>query len=167
MLSRLDPQSAARISPRDWSRTMRALEVYFQTGRRMSEAQPRTPPPPEIAARVRVIALNPPRNALYEKINRRAEIMFDRGLVEEVISLIESGIPPDAKAFQAHGYRRVVEHLQGRRTREDALNQMKLDTRHYAKRQLTWWRSWPGVKWIYRFGVEQEAFEEAAAHLGI
>ncbi|HEY7911542.1 MAG TPA: tRNA (adenosine(37)-N6)-dimethylallyltransferase MiaA [Blastocatellia bacterium] len=167
MLSRLDPSSASRISPRDWSRTMRALEVYFQTGRRLSEAQPRTPPPPEIAARVRVIALNPPRKALYEKINRRAELMFERGLVEEVLSLIESGIPPDAKAFQAHGYRRVVEYLQGKRAREDALNQMKLDTRHYAKRQLTWWRSWPGVKWIYRFGDEQEAFEEAAAHLGL
>jgi tRNA dimethylallyltransferase len=114
-----------------------------------------------------VIALNPPRKALYEKINRRAELMFERGLVEEVLSLIESGIPPDAKAFQAHGYRRVVEYLQGKRAREDALNQMKLDTRHYAKRQLTWWRSWPGVKWIYRFGDEQEAFEEAAAHLGL
>ncbi len=165
MLARLDPQSSSRISPRDWSRTMRALEVYFQTGRRLSEAQPRTPPPPEIAPRVRVIALSPPRDALYEKINRRAEIMFDRGLIEEVISLIETGVPTDAKAFQAHGYRRVVEHLQGKRTREDALNQMKLDTRHYAKRQLTWWRSWPGVKWIYRFGDEPEAFEEASAHL--
>ena len=80
---------------------------------------------------------------------------------EEVESLIASGVPATAKAFQAHGYRRVVEYLQGKRTREDALNQMKLDTRHYAKRQLSWWRSWPGVKWIERFGYEAEAFEEA------
>jgi tRNA dimethylallyltransferase len=87
--------------------------------------------------------------------------MFARGLVEEVESLIASGVPASAKAFQAHGYRRVVEYLEGKRTREDALNQMKLDTRHYAKRQLTWWRAWPDVKWIDRFGDEPEAFEEA------
>ena len=91
--------------------------------------------------------------------------MFERGLVEEVESLIASGVPADAKAFQAHGYRRVVEYLQGRRTREDALNQMKLDTRHYAKRQLTWWRAWPDVKWINHFGNGEEAFREARAFL--
>jgi tRNA dimethylallyltransferase len=59
----------------------------------------------------------------------------------------------------------VVEHLEGKRTRDDALNQMKLDTRHYAKRQLSWWRSWVGVKWIDRFGDERDAFEEADRYL--
>jgi len=161
MLSRVDRQAAKNISPRDWSRTMRALEFRFQTGRRISELQPAMPEPPELASRVRVISLDPPREQLYAQINKRAEEMFDRGLVEEVESLIASGVPPTAKAFQAHGYRRVVEYLQGKRTREDALNQMKLDTRHYAKRQLSWWRSWPGVKWIERFGYEAEALEEA------
>src|SRR5258705_3813504 len=91
--------------------------------------------------------------------------MFERGLVEEVKALLSSGVPPAAKAFQAHGYRRVVEYLQGKRTREDALNQMKLDTRHYAKRQLSWWRAWPGVKWIRRFGDDPAAFDEARAYL--
>jgi len=62
MLERVDPPSAVRISPRDWSRAMRALEVYFQTGKRISDSQPRTPPPPEFALRIRVIALNPPRD---------------------------------------------------------------------------------------------------------
>jgi tRNA dimethylallyltransferase len=161
MLERVDAQAASRISPRDWSRAMRALEVYFQTGSRISEAQPRTPAAPEFASRIQVIALNPPRAALYARINKRADEMFARGLVEEVESLIASGVPPAAKAFQAHGYRRVVEYLEGKRTREDALNQMKLDTRHYAKRQLTWWRAWPGVTWIDRFGDAPEAFEEA------
>jgi tRNA dimethylallyltransferase len=165
LLSRIDPQSAQTIKPRDWSRTMRAIEVFFQTGSRISDSQAELPPPPEHAARIRVIALNPPREQLYEQINRRAELMFERGLVEEVESLIASGVPANAKAFQAHGYRRVVEYLQGRRTREDALNQMKLDTRHYAKRQLTWWRAWPDVKWIYRFGGEEEAFNEAREFL--
>lgn len=165
MLSRVDPEMAARIKPRDWSRTMRALEFYFQTGRRMSEAQTETPPAPEFASRIKVIALNPPREALYERINRRAELMFERGLVEEVKSLIASGVPPDAKAFQAHGYRRVVEHLLGLRSLEDALEQMKLDTRHYAKRQLSWWRAWPGVKWINRFGDDPEAQTEAVEYI--
>ncbi|MEK6409333.1 MAG: tRNA (adenosine(37)-N6)-dimethylallyltransferase MiaA [Acidobacteriota bacterium] len=165
VLARVDPQAATNISPRDWSRTMRALEVYLQTGQRISESQPMTPPPPDLASRVRVIALNPPREELYARINTRANEMFERGLVEEVESLIASGIPSTAKAFQAHGYRRVVEYIDGKRTREDALNQMKLDTRHYAKRQLSWWRSWPGVRWIDRFGDEPEAFEEASRAL--
>jgi tRNA dimethylallyltransferase len=165
MLARVDPHTATRISSKDWSRTMRALEVYFQTGRRISELQPEMPAAPELAARVRVVALDPPREQLYERINKRAEQMFAGGLVEEVESLMASGIPPTAKAFQAHGYRRVVEYLLGKRTREDALNQMKLDTRHYAKRQLSWWRAWPEVKWIRRFGDDAEALEEARASL--
>jgi tRNA dimethylallyltransferase len=165
MLERVDPQAATSLSPRDWLRVMRALEVYFQTGNRISDSQPATPPAPELASRIRVIALNPPRDVLYEKINRRAAEMFENGLVDEVEVLISSGVPPNAKAFQAHGYRRVVEYLQGKRTREDALNQMKLDTRHYAKRQLSWWRAWPGVKWINRFGNEEEAFNETIRFL--
>jgi tRNA dimethylallyltransferase len=165
LLNRIDPRAGSRISPRDWSRSMRALEFFFQTGHRISDEQPETPPPPEFAARLRVIALGPPRQELYERINARAEAMFARGLVEEVESLIASGVPPTAKAFQAHGYRRVVEYLQGRRTREDALNQMKLDTRHYAKRQLSWWRTWTDVKWIHHFGDEDEAFHEASDYL--
>lgn len=165
MLARVDSQAAKNISPLDWSRTMRALEVYFQTGRRISELQPETPLPPELASRVRVVALDPPREQLYARINKRADEMFAGGLVEEVELLIASGVPPTAKAFQAHGYRRVVEYLQGKRTREDALNQMKLDTRHYAKRQLSWWRAWPGVKWIRRFGEDTDAFSEADSYL--
>jgi tRNA dimethylallyltransferase len=165
LLQRKDPQAAARISPADWSRAMRALEFYLQTGRRISEAQKDLPPPPELARRIRILALNPPRNVLYDKINRRAEIMFDQGLVEEVETLLAAGIPANAKAFQAHGYRRVVEHLQGRRSRDDALNQMKLDTRHYAKRQLSWWRAQSGVRWINHFGGERVAYEEARDYL--
>lgn len=167
LLARLDPRSAEHISPRNWSRVMRAIEVYFQTGSPISALQPHTPPPPELARRVRVLALNPQREALYRRINERAEAMFERGLVEEVRGLIAEGISSDAKAFQAHGYRRVVEYLEGKRSREDALNQMKLDTRHYAKRQLTWWRSWPGVEWVNRFGDEPEAVTEATELLGL
>ena len=166
MLTRVDADSAAAISPRDWSRTMRALEFRFQSGKTMSKSRPNSPPPPDFAGRVIVIALNPPRADLYSKINARAERMFQEGLVEEVQALIDSGVPADAKAFQAHGYRRVVEYIKGQRTLEAALEQMKLDTRHYAKRQLSWWRSWPGTRWINRFGNEPEALVEALDHIG-
>jgi tRNA dimethylallyltransferase len=147
---------------------MRALEYYFQNDARLSDAQPSNPPAPELANRIRIVALNPPRPQLYEKINRRADEMFAGGLVEEVESLMAAGVPADAKAFGAHGYRRVVEYLEGTRSREDALEQMKLDTRHYAKRQLSWWRAWTSnlgeVKWVNRFGNEPEALEEALAY---
>jgi tRNA dimethylallyltransferase len=165
LLARVDQKAAAHISPRDWSRTMRALEVFFQMGRPISEVQPVTASPPELASRVRVIALGPPRDQLYERINRRAEAMFEGGLVEEVQTLVASGVPRNAKAFQAHGYRRVIGYLEGQRSREDALNQMKLDTRHYAKRQLSWWRTWPEVKWIDRFGEDPAALDEALNHV--
>ncbi|HWC75839.1 MAG TPA: tRNA (adenosine(37)-N6)-dimethylallyltransferase MiaA, partial [Blastocatellia bacterium] len=165
LLKRLDPATAEVLKPRDWSRTMRAIEVRLQTGRRLSEIQGESEAPPEPASRLRVICLNPNRDLLYARINERADRMFERGLVEEVQSLIESGVPSRAKAFQAHGYRRVVEHLQGLRSRDEALNQMKLDTRHYAKRQLSWWRAWDGVYWINRFGEEPEALVEALGYL--
>ena len=121
MVARVDPQAAVNLSPRDWARTMRALEVYFQTGRRISESQPEMPPAPELASRIRVIALNPTREELYERINNRADQMFDNGLVEEVESLISSGIPPSAKAFQLT-LRRVVEYFKANEPRY-ALNQ--------------------------------------------
>jgi tRNA dimethylallyltransferase len=165
MLARVDAASASAISPRDWSRTMRALEFRFQSGQRMSESKPKRPPSPDFAWRVVVIALNPPRPDLYSRINARAERMFQEGLVQEVLGLIDSGVPTDAKAFQAHGYRRVVEYIKGQRTLEAALEQMKLDTRHYAKRQLSWWRGWPGTRWINRFGNEPEALAEAMEHI--
>ena len=166
MLARVDAAAAASISPRDWSRTMRALEFRFQSGQRMSEAKPHRPSPPDFAARLVVIALNPARDELYRRINERAERMFQEGLVQEVRALVESGVALDAKAFQAHGYRRVVEYIHGKQSLEQALEQMKLDTRHYAKRQLSWWRSWPGTRWINRFGDTPEALAEAIDYIG-
>jgi len=166
MLDRLDRAAAAAISPRDWSRTMRALEFRFQSGRRMSEARPNRPSSPDFASRVVVIALNPPRQELYNRINARAELMFQRGLVQEVQALIDSGVPADARAFQAHGYRRIVEHIKDQRSLDSALEQMKLDTRHYAKRQLSWWRAWPGTRWLTRVGDEHEAVAAALEYLG-
>ena len=152
MLLRLDPATAARLPSRDWSRVQRALEVYFQTGRPLSQQMHERPSPPALAARLRVFALSPPREELYRRINLRAESHFRAGLVDEVRALLERGVPSASSALGSHGYRRVVEYLGGERTLESAVEQTQLDVRHYAKRQLTWFRREPGVEWVEGFG---------------
>ncbi|MEW6737288.1 MAG: tRNA (adenosine(37)-N6)-dimethylallyltransferase MiaA [Acidobacteriota bacterium] len=165
MLTRLDISAARQIQPNDWARTIRALEVYFQTGRSITEWQQRLPPPPTFAARICVFALAPPREALYQRINQRVEEMFANGLVAEVSNLLDAGVPWDAKAFGAHGYRRVIEYLKGQRGLESCIEQTKIDTRHYAKRQLTWWRHTTGVHWLNGFGGEDGMVEAVLAVL--
>ncbi|HEV2764121.1 MAG TPA: tRNA (adenosine(37)-N6)-dimethylallyltransferase MiaA [Pyrinomonadaceae bacterium] len=162
VLRRLDPDSAARLHARDWSRVQRALEYRLQTGRPFSREQPARPAPPEPASRLFVLALNPPRAELYRRINVRAESHFRAGLVEEVRRLLERGVPAESSALGAHAYRRVVEHLRGERTLASAVEQSKLDVRHYAKRQMTWLRREPGLRWLEGFG-EDPAVQRAAA----
>jgi tRNA dimethylallyltransferase len=167
ILRRLDPMSAARLQPRDWSRVQRAIEVRMQTGVPLSAQSHARPAPTPHAARVRVFALSPPRAELYRRINTRTEAHFRAGLVEEVARLLERGVPADSSALGAHGYRRVVEFLRGERTLESAIEQTKLDVRHYAKRQLTWLRREAGVEWVADFGDDPRVQAEAAARLGI
>ena len=162
MLRRVDPELAAAYAPRDWARVIRALEVYFSSGTPLSEWQRRTPEEPtEEAARIHYLVLHPPREALYDRINQRVEVMVERGLLREIEDLLAAGVPPTAKAFQAHGYKRFVEYLMGRRTLESAIEQMKLDTRHYAKRQWTWWRAQKNTSWLNGFGFEAQVIDEA------
>lgn len=154
LLRRLDPESAAQLFPRDWPRVQRAIEVRLQTGNRMSQQKNLRPPAPEIAGRLRLIVLNPPRPELYQRINERTEKHFAAGLIQEVESLLEQGVPANSNALGAHGYRRVVEFLQGKRDLPSAIEQTKLDVRHYAKRQLTWFRREPGAEWFDGFGED-------------
>jgi tRNA dimethylallyltransferase len=162
ILKRVDPVTAQRYAPRDWPRVIRALEVYFSSGMTLSTLQKESlERPTDEASRLHYLVLNPPRDELYERIDRRADLMVAHGLVKEVQNIIASGVRPDAKAFGAHGYRRVVEHLLGERELEDAVEQMKLDTRHYAKRQLTWWRKQPRTHWLNGFGDAVEIRAEA------
>jgi tRNA dimethylallyltransferase len=167
MLQRVDGESAGRIFPRDHVRVRRALEVFFQTGERFSRLQPEREAPPECAARLQVFVLDPAREALYEKINRRTEMHFQNGLVDEVKTLRESGVPDSSNALGAHGYRRAVEFLRGERTLENAIEQTKLDVRHYAKRQLTWFRREEGVIWLKNFGDSGEAKSKLFEILGL
>jgi tRNA dimethylallyltransferase len=160
ILQRVDKVSAEKLFPRDYVRTMRALEVYFQTGKRISEVQPIRGEPPEFANRIKIFALNPRRDALYELINRRAERHFESGLVEEVKLLREKGVKDDTNALGAHGYRRVCEYLRGERTLESAIEQTKQDVRNYAKRQMSWFRHKETVDWLEGFGGEENLQEK-------
>jgi tRNA dimethylallyltransferase len=162
MLGRVDPRLAAKFALKDWSRVIRALEVYFSSGKPLSEWQERSPEEPtEFAERLHYLVLEPPREELYERINQRVDRMVERGLLEEIQGLIASGVPPTAKAFNAHGYKRFVEYILGQRTLESAIEQMKLDTRHYAKRQWTWWRAQRNTFWLEGFGFEEKVIEKA------
>ena len=167
LLRRLDPERAASLAPRDWSRVQRALELRLQTGEKLSARMGQRPAPPPHAARLRVFALDPPRAELYRRIDLRAEAHYRAGLVEEVRGLLARGVPAAGSALGAHGYRRVVEHLRGARTLESAVEQTKLDVRHYAKRQLTWFRREPGVEWVEGFGEDPAVQEEVARRLGL
>ena len=159
ILNRVDKAAAAKLFPRDYVRTARALEVYFQTGKPISEIQPNRAEPPEFASRIKIFALNPPRPILYQRINRRAEQHYENGLIEEVKRLRETGLSDETNALGAHGYRRVCEFLRGERTLESAIEQTKQDVRNYAKRQMSWFRREAGVRWLEGFGDERETQE--------
>ncbi len=163
ILRRVDEKAAVKIMSRDYVRSMRALEVYFQTGERLSELQPKRAETPEFAERIQTFALNPPREILYQKINERAQIHFDQGLVEEVKHLRESGVKDDTNALGAHGYRRVCEYLRGERTLDSAIEKTEQDVRNYAKRQMSWFRHQEQVIWLDGFGgddaVQRKLFE--------
>ncbi len=165
MLGRLDPASARRLYPRDSVRVIRALEVYFQTGHKLSEQRSNRVEPPEFAGRISLFVLEPPRAELYEKINRRTEQHFAAGLVEEVKQLRAAGVKDTSNALGAHGYRRICEYLRGERYLESAVLKTKQDVRNYAKRQLTWYRRESDAQWLSGFGDDPAITKELLAHI--
>jgi tRNA dimethylallyltransferase len=167
LLRRLDPRAAEQLYPRDWPRVQRAIEVHVQTGQSIVDQKADRPEAHESSRRLRILALNPPRAELYERINERAEAHFKAGLVEEVQQLLSRGIPPESNALGAHGYRRVVEYIEGKRDLASAIEQTKLDVRHYAKRQLTWFRHEERVEWFAGFGEEKAVLASVLATLGV
>ncbi len=167
MLQRVDPGSAEQLFPRDWPRVQRALEVKLQTGQLMSEQKCQILDPHESIRQLTLIALDPPRAELYERINQRTELHFATGLVEEVRNLIVREVPTNSNALGAHGYRRVVEYLHGERDLASAIAQTKLDVRHYAKRQMTWFRREPEVIWFKGFGDVKSLQDEILQTLAV
>lgn len=159
MIERIDPDSAEKLYPRDYPRVQRALEVYFQTGEKLSGLQQKRKKPPEYARRIKVFVLKPQREILYERINARAIKHFENGLVKEVKALRENGLSDESNALGSHGYRRVCEYLRGERSLESAIEKTQQDVRNYAKRQFSWFRREKDVVWLEGFGNEPETQE--------
>jgi tRNA dimethylallyltransferase len=148
LLNRLDPESASRIMPRDKPKVIRALEVRLQTGKPLTEHLREKPRDPMTGHKFHFIGLNPSRDELYARINERVVKMFKAGLITEVRELLERGVPREAKALEAIGYRHVLGYIDSCNRRDDTIRIIQRDTRRYAKRQLTWFRRQPDVKWF-------------------
>ena len=146
-LCKCDPDAAAKIHPHDAFRIVRALEIYETTGQPISACQQehRLAPP---LFDVLKIGLFRQRDILYERINRRVDLMVEEGLVDEVKSLRKRGYSSELKPLQSIGYRHILDFFEGRLSWDDTLLTLKQDTRHYAKRQLTWFNADSQVKWI-------------------
>jgi len=152
-LERIDPDYARKIRGRDRVRIIRALEVHEVSGKTMSEHFPATE---SLVKEFRTLKLGLDRNRteLYARIEDRVDRMFEAGLPAEVERLIGRGVPEDAPPFKALGYKWVLKSLKGEIDIEEAKARTKLDTRHYAKRQMTWFRKMEGVVW---FSPEDDA----------
>lgn len=139
-LKQHDPQAEARIMPNDQQRLSRAYEVWLQTGRSLTDWQTHTVP--ELAADTyRLDILHPDRAWLYERCDRRLQIMLDHGALDEVRALIDKGLTPDWPIMRVLGLNEFVAYLKGETTLEDALTLARQKTRNYAKRQSTWFRN--------------------------
>jgi len=148
-LERVDPETAARIHGNDRYRVLRALEVYRVSGRTMAQLQADHGFADQ-KYRCLKIGLTMDREKLYQRINRRVDIMLDAGLEAEVRCLLDMGYTPELKAMQSIGYRHMTAYLEGAVSWEDMVSTLKRDTRRYAKRQFTWFRADPEIKWFER-----------------
>jgi len=162
ILTRLDPAAAARIHRNDRNKTLRALEVRLLDGRPMSELLAQGRSPLQGFQPIK-IGLNPDRELLYRKLDLRAAAMFQLGLIGEVRDLLAAGVPADAKPFESLGYRQALEAVRGLTTEEQAIASTQLETRRYAKRQLTWFRKEQDVHWLAGFGEDSKVIEQALA----
>ena len=146
-LRAVDPQSAGRLHENDLRRVIRALEIYELTGRTMTE-QMEEDSRREGDFDVSLYALSWPRELLYDRINRRVDRMMDEGLAGEVQALLDAGVPRDATAMQALGYKEIAQALCGERTMQEAVEAVKLGSRRYAKRQETWFHRDKRCVWL-------------------
>lgn len=156
MLSEVDADSARAIHPHNVKRVIRALEYFHGTGSPIS-AHNREQRVKEAAFDFLYIVLTMNRQKLYERINERVDQMVRRGLFEEAAMLVEKGYTKDMVSMQAIGYRELFDYFEGKITKEEAVEQIKKDTRHFAKRQLTWFRRERDVTFLDRDEFENDA----------
>ncbi len=153
-LRKVDPESADAIHPNNVKRVIRAMEYYEQTGEKISEHNEREQKK-ESPYAFKYYVLSLPREILYDRINRRVDIMRDSGLVDEVRHLMDKGCTKDMVSMQGLGYKEVIDALEGNITIDEAFDRIKQETRHFAKRQFTWFRREKDVTWL-----EKDKFAE-------
>src|SRR5262249_49399093 len=144
---RVDPASAVRIQPRDLKRMVRALEVYFLTGRPLTDHFAETTAPlPDFD--VLPIAVRLPAARISERVVRRVDQQFERGLLDEIRALLASGVPDSARPFGGLVYRQALEHLHGVRDEAATRALIAQENRRYARRQMIWFRKEPDIVWL-------------------
>ena len=168
LLGRFDPLAAGRIHPRDSHKLIRALEVCLLTRGSITSAFAAGRDRLE-GFRVLKIAVDPPREALYARLDERCRRMFNGGLIDEVRRILLLGFSPEVKPLESHGYRQALQYLRGELSLDEAVLHAQRNTRRYAKRQWTWFRQEPGMEWLSGFGGEPEtqaaALARARAHI--
>jgi len=152
-LQKVDPVAAARIHPNDNYRIIRALEVHQVTGQPISHHQ-RVHGFRDFRYRTLKIGLTADRNILYDRINRRVDLMLASGLLEEVKWLLDQGYPSTLKSMRSIGYLHMSDYLEGLTPWDEAVHLFKRDTRRYAKRQLTWFGADPEIQWVQPGDIE-------------
>ena len=156
----LDPKSADRLHPNDLRRVIRAIEVYELTGVPLSRQK--MPGPEDCPYDFQLYALDLPRDALYARVDARVDRMMAEGLLSEVKRLKASGLSPAAQSMQGLGYKELWPVLEGKTALSDAVSLIKLRTRHYAKRQLTWFQRDGRIRWLpWRPGDALEPLADA------
>ncbi|MGN1003754.1 MAG: tRNA (adenosine(37)-N6)-dimethylallyltransferase MiaA, partial [Oscillospiraceae bacterium] len=160
-LRRIDPDRADKLHPADEKRIIRALEVWYETGKTITQhdAESRLQPPRYEAVSIGLAFER--REDMWERIDRRVDEMMAAGLVDEVRALLSRGVPPACTAMQAIGYKELAAALEEGRSPEEAAEEIKLRSRQYAKRQLTWFRRDPSIHWF--LWEESPDFEKALA----
>lgn len=159
MLAEIDPESARKLHPNDIRRVIRAIEVYRVTGKPISR-QPQEAQ--EGSLRILPLAIDMPRAQLYERLEARVHRMMELGLLDEVKALLESGVAPQMQSMQGIGYKELIPVARGEGSVDEAVWQIILHTRHYAKRQGTWLRTEPQTIWL---GAEGDRFSCAMQHI--
>lgn len=136
LLEQYDPQAASKIHKNDLKRTIRALEVCLKSGKKFSELQKEISP----AGRFTLIILNRDRKELYDRINKRVDKMIEEGLIDEVEDLRKKGYTKELNSMKTIGYQEVIEYMEGKVDYESMIEKIKKNTRHFARRQLIWFR---------------------------
>ena len=160
-LRRIDPARAEKLHPADEKRILRALEVWYETGKTMTEHDEESRRQPLRYQAVSIGLAFARREDMWERIDRRVDEMMAAGLADEVRALLDRGVPPACTAMQAIGYKELAAALNEGRSLEEAAEEIKLRSRQYAKRQLTWFRRDPAIHWF--FWENTPDFEKALA----